>query len=87
MRDKPYSSDCESAGSSPVTTQQGLPDINQPFKNSVAAREMTAREVLYSRIDDLQRDLAELTELAKALPQELPYRADRALRTLLLNQK
>lgn len=87
MRDKPYSSDCESTGSSPVTTQQGLPDINQLFKTSAAAREMTAREVLYARMGALQDELAELTELAKALPQELPYRADRALRTLLLSQK
>lgn len=52
-----------------------------------AVRERTSREVLEERLCQMSQDYEDLSDLLKALPQELPYRADRALRKLLLNQK
>lgn len=48
-----------------------------------ASRERTAREVLAELCMLKQAEIDELNELLKALPQELPYRADRALRRLI----
>lgn len=47
------------------------------------ARERTAQEMLTSYIDDLHSNLRDLEVLQRALPIELPYPADRALRRLL----
>ena len=49
----------------------------------LAARERNAREVLAELCMSKQVEAEELNELLKALPQELPYRADRALRRLI----
>ena len=47
------------------------------------ARERTAREVLAELCLQKGVEADELNDLLKALPQELPYRADRALRRLI----
>lgn len=47
-----------------------------------AVRELTAREILTELKFKMEQEYADLDELLKALPQELPYRANRALRRL-----
>ena len=47
------------------------------------AREQTSRELLQNLCAETRFDLDGLQDLLKALPQELPYRADRALRRLI----
>ena|SRR6185295_3556579 len=47
------------------------------------AREITSRELLAELCMRQQIEADELNDLLKALPQELPYRADRALRRLI----
>ncbi len=47
------------------------------------AREHTVREVLSELCMQKGVEADELNDLLKALPQELPYRADRALRRLI----
>lgn len=47
------------------------------------SRERTAREVLSEICMIKQVEADELNELLKALPAELPWRADRALRRLI----
>ncbi len=54
-------------------------NINKPL----CARERTAREVLDDLFLKATYEREDLLELMKALPQELPYRADRALRRLI----
>ncbi len=54
-----------------------------PSAKDCCARERTARELLTAHYQTESLALDDLAELLKALPQELPYRADRALRRLI----
>lgn len=66
-------------GTTPTSRPQNYGDMDK----CAIAREVTARELLGRRIDTLDIQLTQLRELYKALPLELPSRADRALRDLL----
>lgn len=54
-----------------------------PSAKDCCARERTSRELLIELCMQKQVEADELNDLLKALPQELPYRADRALRRLI----
>jgi hypothetical protein len=56
---------------------------NQMAGCDMPSRERTSREVLAELCMSKQVEADELNDLLKALPQELPYRADRALRRLI----
>ena len=50
---------------------------------NIACREMTANEVLDRNINERRNELADLDELYRSLPKELPHRASRALVRLI----
>ena len=52
---------------------------------NITCREMTANEILERIINARRNELADLDELYRSLPKELPHRADRALRSNLLS--
>lgn len=60
---------------------------SQPEKlvyKDCCAREQNFREVLNTEIQTKERELKDLKELERFLPNELPYAADRALRSILV---
>lgn len=62
-------------------TQAGCEEKYSPA--TPVCREQTSREVLADHLRSLEQEYADLDELRKALPLELGYQADRALRRLI----
>ena len=60
-----------------------MQEENAKKMSDCCAREQTSREVLTEHVKQLEETLRQLYALLNALPVELPYLADKALKRIL----
>lgn len=73
------------AEKAPEGLMQGYGAVGHVGMGDAAGGRQSAKGVLRDRIHRLRREAEQLEALAKALPEELPQRADQALWDLLIS--